>query len=65
MDIGVICVPKNNAQKVCDKLVQGGVKGIWNFAPIDLDAPEDITIENVHLSESVLTLIYLLNEKDQ
>ncbi|ERK32363.1 redox-sensing transcriptional repressor Rex [Clostridium intestinale] len=65
VDIGVICVPKNNAQKVCDKLVQGGVKGIWNFAPIDLDAPEDITIENVHLSESVLTLIYLLNEKDQ
>ncbi|MNP24423.1 Redox-sensing transcriptional repressor Rex [compost metagenome] len=65
VDIGVICVPKNNAQKVCDKLVQGGVKGIWNFAPIDLDAPQDITIENVHLSESVLTLIYLLNEKDQ
>ncbi|WP_238903328.1 MULTISPECIES: redox-sensing transcriptional repressor Rex [Clostridium] len=65
VDIGVICVPKNNAQKVCDKLVQGGVKGIWNFAPIDLDAPEDITIENVHLSESVLTLIYLLNEKEQ
>jgi redox-sensing transcriptional repressor len=65
VDIGVICVPKNNAQKVCDKLVQGGVKGIWNFAPIDLDAPEEITIENVHLSESVLTLIYLLNEKDQ
>ena len=65
VDIGVICVPKNNAQKVCDKLVQGGVKGIWNFAPIDLDAPEDITVENVHLSESVLTLIYLLNEKDQ
>lgn len=65
VDIGVICVPKNNAQKVCDRLVSGGVKGIWNFAPVDLDAPEDMTIENVHLSESVLTLIYLLNEKDQ
>ena len=65
VDIAVICVPKNNAQKVCDRVIQGGVKGIWNFAPVDLDAPEDITIENVHLSESVLTLIYLLNEKEQ
>ncbi|MDD7795788.1 redox-sensing transcriptional repressor Rex [Clostridium sp. 'White wine YQ'] len=65
VDIGVICVPKLNAQKVCDELVQGGVKGIWNFAPVDLNVPEGMTVENVHLSESVMTLVYLLNQKEE
>lgn len=65
IDVGVICVPRANAQKVCDILLKGNIKGIWNFAPVDLIVPEDITIENVHLSESLMTLAYLLNEKDQ
>lgn len=64
IDVGIICVPKINAQKVCNKLIENGVKGIWNFAPVDLTVPEDVTVENVHLSESILTLIYLLNEKN-
>lgn len=63
-DIGIICVPGANAQKVCDILVQNGVKGIWNFAPVDLEVPKDVIVENVHLSESMLTLTYLLNERD-
>ncbi|GAA0180710.1 redox-sensing transcriptional repressor Rex [Clostridium sediminicola] len=61
IDVGVICVPNEKAQHVCDTLVENGVKGVWNFAPIDLEAGEDIIIENVHLSESLLTLTYLLN----
>ena len=65
IDIGIICVPSANAQKVCDILVKNGVKGIWNFAPIDLQVPEDVIVENVHLSESILTLTYLLNEKEE
>ena len=63
IDIGVICVPRNNAQKVCDEMVKNGVRGIWNFAPIDLVVPNEITVENVHLSESLMTLIYLLHTK--
>lgn len=63
IDIGVICVPRSDAQKVCDEMVKNGVKGIWNFAPIDLVVPNEITIENVHLSESLMTLIYLLHTK--
>ena len=64
-DIGIICVPKSKAQGVCDKLVEGGVEGLWNFAPIDLHVPEVIKVENVHLSESLLTLIYLLHDKQE
>lgn len=65
IDIGIICVPKVNAQKVCDILVDSGIKGIWNFAPIDLDVPENVTTENVHLSESLMTLSYLLKNKEE
>ena len=62
IDVGIICVPRINAQKVADMLVKGGVKGIWNFAPVDLIVPDDVKVENVHLSESFLTLVYLMKD---
>ena len=62
VDIGIICVPRINAQKVCDMLVKGGIKGLWNFAPVDLVVPDDVKVENVHLSESLLTLVYLMKD---
>lgn len=62
VDIGIICVPRINAQKVTDILVKGGVKGIWNFAPVDLVVPNEVKVENVHLSESLLTLVYLMKD---
>lgn len=63
VDIGIICVPANTAQKIADLFVTNGIKGIWNFAPVDLDVPEDVSVENVHLLESMLTLVYLMNEQ--
>ncbi|MBW8383777.1 MAG: redox-sensing transcriptional repressor Rex [Youngiibacter sp.] len=63
IDIGIICVPANTAQKIADSFVSNGIKGIWNFAPVDLDVPEDVSVENVHLLESMLTLVYLMNEQ--
>ena len=64
IDIGIICVPRKNAQTVADGLIKGGVRAIWNFAPVDLVVPSYVKVENVHLDESLLTLIYLLNEQD-
>ena len=46
-------------------MVEGGVKGIWNFAPVDLSVPENVRVENVHLSESLMTLIYLLHSNEE
>lgn len=63
-DIGVICIPKSQAQSVANVLSEGGVKGIWNFAPTDLVVPDNIMVENVHLSDSLYTLSYMLNEKE-
>lgn len=63
IDIAILCVPQNSAQRIADVLIDGGVQGIWNFAPVDLVVPENIIIENVHLSESLLTISYLMNRR--
>jgi len=61
--IAVICIPKDKVQSIANELAEAGISGIWNFAPVDLDLPDDIIVENVHLTESLFTLSYLLNEK--
>lgn len=58
IEIGVITTNKSSAQGVADLLLEGGIKGIWNFAPVDLDLPEDIALENVHLSDSLHSLAF-------
>ncbi len=63
IDIGILCVPKNGAQELADRLVACGVKGLWNFAPMDLKVPDDIIVENVNLTESLFTLSYLMKEE--
>ncbi len=64
IDIAILCIPKNGAQAVADKLVSSGVRGIWNFAPIDLEVPSEVIVENVNLTESLFTLSYLMKESD-
>lgn len=64
-DIGVITVTRENAQGVCDLLLEGGVKGIWNFAPIDLENTGETPIENVHLSDNLHSLVYYINHPEQ
>lgn len=61
VDIAVLTVPKSSAEKVADTLVQYGIKGIWNFAHVDLIVPEEIQVENVHLSDSLMKLSYNIN----
>lgn len=60
--IGIICTTKDSAQEVADKLCFAGVKGLWNFAPVDLEVPDHVAIENVHLSDSLHSLAYHMNQ---
>ncbi|MGM0396888.1 MAG: redox-sensing transcriptional repressor Rex [Bacillota bacterium] len=60
VEIGIITTPKESAQQVADIYVKAGVKGIWNFAPTDINVPEDMIIENVRLNESLFILSYFL-----
>lgn len=61
IDIAIIAIPKTGAVKVANELVGCGIKAIWNFAHIDLNVPNDVIVENVHLSESLLKLSYNIN----
>lgn len=63
VDIAVLAVPSAHAQETADLLVHGGVRAIWNFAPVDLNLPEGIAVNNVHLSDSLHILSYRMNEK--
>ena len=62
IDISVLCIPKNGAQEVINRVVKAGIKGVWNFAPLDLEVPKGVIVENVNLTESLFTLSYLMKE---
>ncbi len=61
--MGIITVPKNYAQEVCDKLISCGVVAIWNFAPVHLIVPDGIIVKNEDMGASLAYLSNKLNEK--
>ncbi len=64
IEIAVITTPKEDAQEVADRVIANGIKSIWNFAPVDLKTPDDVVVESIHLSESLLALVFMLNNND-
>jgi len=54
--MGIITVPAPYAQQVCDKLIQCGIKAIWNFAPTHLDVPANILVQNENMATSLAVL---------
>jgi redox-sensing transcriptional repressor len=64
-DVGVITTNRQGAQEACDILVKGGAKGIWNFAPVDVELPPDIPLQLVHLNDSLHELSYRIKEKEK
>lgn len=65
IDIAVLTIPKTGARAVAERLVDNGIRGIWNFAHIDLNVPKEIQVENVHLSDSLMKLAYNINRFEQ
>ena len=65
VEVAILTVPKEGAQAIADRLVNAGIQGIWNFAPEDLEAPDSVVVENIRLTDSLLTLSYYLTEKNR
>jgi len=65
VDIAALTLPKTQAAQVASDLAKWGIKGIWNFAPTDFNLPKDVTVENVHLAESLMKLSYRLSVKEK
>jgi redox-sensing transcriptional repressor len=61
--IGVITVPAQSAQDVADRLVAAGVRGIWNFAPIKLNLPENVRLVSEDLSVGLSSISYYLSRQ--
>ncbi|NCC68921.1 MAG: redox-sensing transcriptional repressor Rex [Clostridia bacterium] len=59
-DIAVLTVPKSVAREMAVSIYESGVKAIWNFTNTDLDLDSDIQVENIHFSDSLLTLSYYI-----
>ena len=58
VDIAALTMPKENADEIANMLVNLGIGAIWNFAHLDLELPEHVVVENVHLSDSLMQLSY-------
>ena len=63
IQIAALTIPKTKAPEIADRLVKAGIKAIWNFAHTDLVVPEDVVVENVHLSESLMRLSYRVSSR--
>lgn len=65
IDIAVLTIPKNGAVEVAERLAKTGIRAIWNFAHVDLNVPEEIQVENVHLSDSLMKLSYNIRRYEE
>ena len=56
-------MPAESAQEVCDKMVAGGILAIWNFAPVHLNVPDHVVVQNQNMAASLAILSKHLREK--
>jgi len=64
VEVGIISTPAEVAQEIADSLIKAGVRGIWNFAPVMLEANKQIVIEDIHVGDSLMTLFFKLNKNN-
>ena len=66
VSVGMLTVPIMAAQPMCDRLVNAGVRGIWNFTNHELSIQrEDVVVESVHFSDSLLALSYMISQPEE
>ena len=65
IDTAVLTMPKEAVEKIIDKLYDCGIRSYWNFSHYDISKKYlDATVENVHLSDSLMTLSYMMNQSN-
>ena len=62
VDTAILCIPKENVEAILDKLYSLGIRSFWNFSHYDISTRySDTVVENVHLSDRLMTLCYRMN----
>jgi redox-sensing transcriptional repressor len=63
--VAIIAVPEISAQEVCTQLIEAGIRGIVNFAPVILKVPSHVVVNNVNLYNEVETVFYWVESQDK
>ncbi len=64
VDIAILTVPRRDTARMAQKAADLGIRGIWNFSAMDLDMPDEVVVENVHLSDSIMVLGYRIKNNE-
>ena len=65
VEIAVLTLPKSKVKEVANQLIACGIKALWNFAHLDLDVPDDVVVENVHLVDSLMQVSYRITSYEK
>ncbi len=65
VDIAALSLPKSEVRDMANRLILLGVKGLWNFSYTEIAVPDDVAIENVHLTDSLMTLSYKISQNNE
>ncbi len=65
IETAILTVPSDFAQEVADQLIDAGIRGILSFAPLHLNVPQGIIVQNVDLTSELQTLLYFMNQNEQ
>ena len=65
VEIAVLTLTKSRVAEVARRLTCCGIRALWNFAHLDLDVPEGVVVENVHLSDSLMQLSYRISNYEE
>lgn len=63
--IGIVTVPAQAAQQVCDAMAAAGISAIWNFAPAYVEVPRPIILQNENIATSLALLSSKLSMMDE
>lgn len=62
--VAIISVPEISAQEVCNQLIEAGIEGIVNFAPVILKVPDGVVVNNINLYDEVETVFFSVKHDD-
>ena len=65
IDIAILTLPRSAVHDMANRLVECGIRGILNFSYSELDVPDNVPVENVHLSDSLMTLSYRIKNRSE
>ena len=63
VEIAILTLPQNATEEIAEMLVECGIKGLWNFSYTELKGKDSVAVENVHLTDSLMTLSFKMNQK--